>query len=214
MADVDFFFDPVCPWAWVTSRWVVEVAEQQHLAIDWRFICLRMVNAEKDYERDFAPSYVNVHGGGQRLLRVGAAARAAGGNDAVARLYTALGIELHNKGRSAAELVEGSLALLPDALQNAGLAASLADAADDHTLDVVLGAETELALSRTGKGVGTPIITFAPGTDREVSFFGPVINRIPRGDEAMRLWEAVEVIARTPGVSELKRTIRGRPDFS
>ena len=214
MADIDFFFDPVCPWAWVTSRWAVEVAKQRDLAIDWRFICLRIVNAEKDYSRDFAPAYANVHGGGQKMLRIAAAARAEGGNDAVARLYTALGTELHIKGRSASELREGNLSLLPDALAAAALAPTLAEAADDQKLDVVLAAETELALSRTGKDVGTPIITFAPHTDREASFFGPVINRIPRGEEAVRLWDAIETIARIPGVSELKRTLRGRPDFS
>jgi len=214
MADVEFFFDPVCPWAWITSRWAVEVADQRGLHIDWKFICLRMVNADKDYERDFAPGYVNAHGGGQKMLRVAAAVRATAGNEAVGRYYGAIGTELHDRGRSASELREGNLSAIGDALTGAGLPAELAEAAEDPAHDAVLAAETDLALSRTGKDVGTPILTFHPGTEAEASFFGPVINRVPRGEEAVRVWEAVETLARTPGLSELKRTLRGRPDFT
>jgi 2-hydroxychromene-2-carboxylate isomerase len=214
MADVEFFFDPVCPWAWVTSRWAVEVAEQRNLTIDWRFICLRIVNEAKSYATDFPEAYTHVHGGGQKMLRVAAAAREIGGNDAVGRLYTELGTRLHNDGRSRSELREGNLAVLPEAIAAAGLDASLLAAADDDTHDKVLRTETELGLSRTGTDVGTPIITFSPDTEGEASFFGPVINRIPRGDDAVRLWEAVETLARTPGMYELKRTQRERPEFS
>ena len=214
MPDVEFFFDPVCPWAWLTSRWAVEVATQRNLTIDWRFICLRIVNEAKDYATDFPEAYTHVHGGGQKMLRVAAAAREAGGNDAVARLYTELGTRLHNDGRSRSELREGNLSVLPEAIAAAGLDPSLAKAADDESHDKVLRAETELALSRTGADVGTPIITFSPDTDREASFFGPVINRVPRGDDAVRLWEAVETLTRFPGLYELKRTQRERPDFS
>src|ERR1700730_11866263 len=142
MADVEFFFDPVCPWAWVTSRWAVEVAGQRQLTIDWRFICLRIVNEAKNYGTDFPEAYTHVHGGGQKMLRVAAAAREVGGNDAVARLYTELGTGLENDGRSRSELREGNIAVLPEAIAAAGLDASLLAAADDDADDEGLPDET------------------------------------------------------------------------
>jgi 2-hydroxychromene-2-carboxylate isomerase len=213
MADVEFFFDPICPWAWITSRFTIEVAEQRGMTVDWRFICLRIVNAEKDYGKDFPEGYVNAHGGGMRMLRVAAAAREHGGNEAVAALYTAFGEQLHT-GRRGREIREGDYSVIGEAIELAGLPPALLAAADDEAYDAVLREETDVALARTGKDVGTPIITYAPGTAREASFFGPVINRIPRGDEALAIWDAVETLARSPGFAELKRTNRERPDFS
>ena len=146
------------------------------------------------------------------MLRVAAAARDDGGNDAVAGLYTALGEQLHTGGRSK-EIREGDYSVIGEAVELAGLPAAVGAAADDEGYDAVLREETDVALARTGKDVGTPIITFAPGTDREASFFGPVIARIPRGEEALRIWDAVEMLARTPGFAELKRSSRDRPSF-
>jgi predicted DsbA family dithiol-disulfide isomerase len=96
MADVEFFFDPVCPWAWITSRFAVEVADQRSLDVRWRLICLRIVNEERDYEREFPPGYVNAHTGGMRALRVAAAIRQELGNEAVGRFYTELGTRWHD----------------------------------------------------------------------------------------------------------------------
>ena len=84
MADIEFFFDPICPWAWITSRFTVEVAQQRDLSVAWKFICLRMVNEKKDYEKDFPQGYVNSHGAGRRMLRIAAAGRERGGNALVA----------------------------------------------------------------------------------------------------------------------------------
>ncbi len=212
MADVDFFFDPICPWAWITSRFTVEVARQRDLAVDWKFICLSMVNEERNYEREFPPGYVNAHQAGRQMLRIAAAARQDGGNDAVAALYTAFGEQLHTGGRSA-EIREGDTSVLAESVEIAGLPPALTAAGADEALDAVVREETDLALSRTGKDVGTPIITFAPDTDAEESFFGPVVARIPRGEEALRIWDAVELLARTPGFAELKRSARDRPTF-
>ena len=213
MADVEFFFDPICPWAWITSRLTVEVATQRDMAVDWRFICLRMVNEDKEYEREFPPGYVNAHTAGQRMLRIAAAARRDIGNDAVAALYTAFGEQLHTAGRSE-EIRDGDDSVIGEAVELAGLPAALIAAADDEELDAIVREETDLALGRTGKDVGTPIITFAPGTAEETSLFGPVIARIPRADEALRIWDAVELLARTPGFAELKRSARDRPTYS
>jgi hypothetical protein len=212
MADLEFFFDPICPWAWITSRWVVEVAEQRDLAVDWKFIALRLVNEAKDYEKDFAPGYVNSHGGGRAMLRVAAAAREAAGNEAVGRFYTELGLRLHD-GKRAKEVRDGDFRVIADAVEAAELDAALVEAGSDDSRDAVLREETELALSRTGPDVGTPIITFAPGTEREASFFGPVLASIPRGSEALAIFDAVSFLATTPGMYELKRTNRPRPTF-
>ena len=213
MADIEFFFDPICPWAWITSRLTVEVASQRDMAVDWRFICLRMVNEDKEYEREFPPGYVNAHTAGQRMLRIAAAVRQDIGNDAVAALYTAFGEQLHTAGRSE-EIRDGDDSVIGEAVELAGLPAAFMAAADDEDLDAVVREETDLALGRTGKDVGTPIITFAPGTADETSLFGPVVARIPRGDEALRMWDAVELLARTPGFAELKRSARDRPTYS
>ncbi len=211
-ADVEFFWDPVCPWAWLTSRWVAEVARQRDLDVDWRFISLRLVNAEKDYERDFPAGYTAVHGSGQKLLRVAAAAREASGRQVVGDLYTTFGGDIHVRGRRS-EIVDHYDAGFPDYLRSVGLSDDLVAAANDERLDAVLQADTDDALSRTGKDVGTPIISFTHDGVTS-SFFGPVISRVPRGDEALRLWDAVWAVATFPGLSELKRSIRERPQLA
>ncbi|MFM2046600.1 MAG: hypothetical protein RL383_677 [Actinomycetota bacterium] len=212
MADLDFFLDPVCPWAWITSRWVVEVQSQRNYAVDWRFISLKFLNEGKlDYSK-LPAGYADVHMAGTRGLRVAARARAEQGNDAVGRVYTALGASLHNRGEREAFVADaqGHVASL---LNAAGLPDTWAESVDDESFDDLIRAETELALERTGKDVGTPILTFRPGAAGEASFFGPVIARIPRGDDATRLWDAVETMATTSGMAELKRSLRERPVF-
>jgi len=210
VADAEFFFDPVCPWAWLTSRWVTEVAEQRHYEIEWRSICLRMVNEQRDYEREFPQGYTRGHTIGQELLRVAAALGEAEGPAAVGRYYTAIGTALHRDRRRDELQPEGSVPGFLASL-DLDLPAGMADAAHDDRWDDLLRASTDEALARTGKDVGTPIITFAPPDGP--SFFGPVISRIPRGREAVELWDAVERVARFPGFAELKRSIRERPVF-
>jgi hypothetical protein len=214
--DLEFFFDPICPFAWITSRWVHEVAAQQDYSVRWRFIALSVVNEGKDYGSEFPPAYPTLHGLGRKLLRVAAAAREEHGEDPIGALYTAYGTRLHDGGLSAA-IWQGEAPppeLAAEGLEEAGLPTSLAAAADDEAWDSVLRDEADTALGRTGKDVGTPILTFEPGTERENSLFGPVISRIPRGDEAVRLWDAVRTMAATPGFAELKRSLRDPLDFS
>ena len=211
-ADVEFFWDPVCPWAWITSRWVNEVAEQLHLSVDWRFISLRLLNRAKDYEKDFAPGYVASHGTGLKLLRVAAAIRERDGREKMGELYTRFGTDLHVSGRRD-ELIDHYDAGFPDYLRSVGIAEPDIAAANDDHWDAVLLSETDEALSRTGKEVGTPIITFH-GERGTQSFFGPVISRIPRGEEAVRLWNAIWEVATFPGFAELKRSLRERPQTS
>ena len=210
--DVEFFWDPVCPWAWLTSRWVVEVAGQRDLRVDWRFISLRLLNADKDYERDFAPGYVAGHTSGLKLLRVAAAVRAGEGRDAMGDLYTRFGGDIHVRRRRK-ELTDHWQAGFPNYLRSVGLDERYVAAANDPTWDQVLQAETDEALSRTGPDVGTPIITFhRDGASH--SFFGPVINAVPRGGEALRLWDALWEVATFPGMAEIKRSLRGEPQLA
>jgi hypothetical protein len=129
------------------------------------------------------------------------------GNAGVASLYAALGAALHPQQRRP-EAVEQPLEFMAEMLRTAELPESLASHITDESHDTYISAETELAFSRTGRDVGTPIITFHPGQSNEGSFFGPVISSIPRGAEATRLWDAIEVIATTTGVAELKRSNR------
>ena len=205
MADVDFFFDPVCPWAWITSRWVTEVAEQRDLEVDWRFISLRMLNDDAFYARA-RPGYEEGHFLGQRLLRVAAAIREEAGPAPLGEYYTAVGRGIHIEG--ARDELRDS-ATVAGVLERLGLAGELAKAGDDEAWDEPVRADTELALSRVGNDVGTPIITF--GSPDGPSFFGPVISRVPRGQEALDLWDAVEAVAKVPGFAELKRSLRERP---
>src|SRR4051794_21747542 len=187
--DVEFFWDPVCPWAWLTSRWVAEVAAQRDLRVDWRFICLRLLNAAKDYERDFPAGYIAGHGSGQKLLRVAAAMRDAEGRDPIGDLYTQFGGDIHVRGRRE-DIVGAYEAGFPDYLRSVGVADAYVGAANDERWDAVLQAETDDALSRTGNDVGTPIISFRR-EGKMHSFFGPVISNVPRGPDALRLWDAV-----------------------
>ena len=208
--DLEFFFDPICPFAWITSRWVEEVATLKHYDVRWRFISLAVINDGKDYGAEFPPGYPALHGLGRDLLRVCAAARAAHGEAAVGALYTAMGERLHPGGASAAiwrgdPVPDG---LVAEVVVAAGLPVALADAAADEAWDAVLRDESTTALRRTGRDVGTPILTFDPDTDRESSFFGPVISNVPRGDAAVQLWDAVRTLAATKGFAELKRSLR------
>jgi hypothetical protein len=225
MPDIEFFFDPMCPFAWITSRWVEEVRSQRDVDVEWRFISLAILNQANMEQLDadlaagrtpaFPPQYRELVGHGSRLLRVAAAVREQGGNDAVARFYTAAGELLHPGGRSGVLWEGGDPGdLVGDTLASAGLSADLAAAADDPDRDSIVAEETELALSRTGRDVGTPIITWDPQRAEESSLFGPVISRIPRGDEALRLWDAMETVANTPGIAEFKRSQRAALDFS
>ncbi len=217
---VEFYLDPICPFAWITSRWVVEVARQRPLRIEWRFIALRLLNDGRNYETDFPAGYTELHTKGLRMLRVCAAAREHAGNDAVGQLYTALGESIWNRSRGeqiAGNPLPGSMDLvatddhLHAALRSSGLPRELASAADREDHDALLLGETEQALSRAGRDVGTPIIAVDPPDGP--AFFGPVISRLPGADEAVELWDTVMKLARWPGFAELKRSLREMPDL-
>ena len=208
MADLEFFFDPVCPWAWVTSRWVTEVQGLRQYEVTWRFISLRVLNEHRiGDDPDYDESWQQSHFAGVYAHRVCDEVRLRFGNDSVAALYTATGTAFH-LGKRRPEINADPVVFMGEMLAVAGLPTDLAGHALDESHDAYVRADTELVLSRTGRGVGTPILTYRPGQPNEASLFGPVIPRTPRGDEALTLWDAVETIA-SSGVAEIKRSLRG-----
>jgi 2-hydroxychromene-2-carboxylate isomerase len=211
--DIEFFWDPVCPFAWITSRWVVKVAAQSKYSVDWRFISLRLLNKHKDYVSEFPPEYEAGHNAGLRMLRVAAAVRADLGREPLGALVTAYGESYWDQPKGSGMRARLSTTdHVREVLAAAGLPSSYASALDDTSWDRSLDDETELALSRTGRDVGTPIITFQPPDG--LSFFGPVISRVPDDADAVPLWNAVTMLAAFPGFAEMKRSLREVPQLN
>lgn len=212
--DVEFYFDPVCPFCWVTSRWVCNVARQRALAVDWRPLSLRILNEPIGYANRPAP-YPDAHQRGLEMLRVVAAARETYESAAIGELYTAMGEAVWNRPAPEEATFEAVLADnarprdLGGILSRVGMDTELAEAAEDNDRDPALRAETQQAVDRAGGGVGTPILSFSPPNGP--AFFGPVIDTPPEGDDALQLWDAVTTLAQWPAFAELKRSARSFP---
>ena len=209
--DVEFFFDPGCPFAWQTSQWIRRVEELKGIAVGWRFISLKFINEGKD---EYMPGAHAAQEQGLRYHRICAAAREEFGNDAVAQLYRAWGEAYWNTegsgefpDRIAAGFEHADPAKL---LASVGLPASLLDAADDERWDDLIRAETDEAFRRTGDDVGTPIISYLPSGH---SLFGPVISEVPDDETAVAFYDALRVFADFEEFSELKRTHRAPLDL-
>ncbi|SFK41425.1 hypothetical protein [Geodermatophilus ruber] len=210
-ADLRFWFDPVCPFAWMTSKWVRQVTRQRPYRVEWRLISLRLLNRHVDYDAQFPPEYEAGHTAGLRLLRVAARARAEHGPDVLDRLYAAMGARIFEAEQVRGEEQRGRKEFVEPILAEAGLPTSLADALDNESWDTEIQAETDEALRLTGKDVGTPILQFGPPAGP--AFFGPVISRLPGDAEAGELWDHVVALARFPGFAELKRSLREQPQL-
>ena len=196
---LDFWFDPLCPFAWVTSRWVLEVEKVRDVRTTWNVMSLAVLNEGRDMPEQYLEMMKKAWG----PVRVCIAAREH--TDDLLPLYTALGNRLHRV--DPADKVElGDPALISGALEEAGLPASLAAAAEDASLDEQLKAEHHRGMDAVGEDVGTPVI-HVDG----VAFFGPVITRIPRGEEAGKLWDGARLLAGYPYFFELKRTRTEHP---
>lgn len=215
MADIHFYFDPVCPFAWMTSKWLRRVQARRDYTVDWRFISLRLVNAHVDYDAHFPPEYEAGHTAGLRLLRVAARARVEHGREAVAAFYAACGAHIFDREQpgddAEVRVRRGTREFVEPILADAGLPLVLADALDDDGWDAEIQAETDEALALTGKDVGTPILHFEPPDG--LAFFGPVISRLPDDDASVELWDHVIALSRFPGFAELKRSLRERPQL-
>ena len=196
-AQVDFWFDPICPWAWITSRWILEVQKVRPVTVTWHVMSLSVLNEGKD---DLPERYRELLQTGWGPVRVLIAAEQAHGPEVLGPLYTALGNRFHHdKAPRDRETITAALA-------EAGLPASLADAMDSTEYDEALHTCTRRAL--TGSGQGTPVIMV-----NGMSVFGPVVSPIPRGEAAARLWDGVLLIAGTDGFFELKRSRTRDPIF-
>ena len=211
--DLEFFFDPGCPFAWLTSRWATRVAELRDLRIGWRFISLQMINESRE---DLPEGYKTQQTKGTEFLRVCAAARAAVGNDAVGALYTGWGESLWYEGRGDRPFADVRREILASIdieklLVDAGAEPGLADTSHSDEFDALIRAESDLAFARAGDDLGTPIITYGPPDGP--SYFGPVISVMPVDDEALELYDAIRTMSRFGWYSELKRTHRAPLDL-
>lgn len=201
---VDMWFDPMCPWAWITSRWLLEAEQVRGLDVRFHVMSLSVLNAGRDLPEEYARMLAT----GWGPVRVCIAAEQAHGNKVLRDLYTALGTRIH-LGRQ-----ERGQQLYVDALTDVGLDPALAAAADVTDYDEALTASHNAGMKPVGTDVGTPVI-HAPGPvpGERVAFFGPVVTPAPKGEAAGRLWDGVLLVAGTPGFYELKRSRDEGPSF-
>ncbi|MFD7661369.1 DsbA family protein [Streptomyces sp. NPDC059788] len=204
----DFWFDPSCPWAWLTSRWMLEVEKVRPVEVRWHVMSLGVLNENKLDELPEEYREKNRPGGpAWAPVRVCIAAEQQYGPDALARLYTALGIRFHNQG------LPRTKETITAALEEAGLPAALVDAADTDEYDKQLRASHKAGIDLVGQDVGTPVIA-VPGPDgAPIAFFGPVVTPAPKGEQAAQLWDGTLMVAAIPGFYEIKRTRTQGPLF-
>ncbi|MGW3031445.1 mycothiol-dependent nitroreductase Rv2466c family protein [Streptomyces sp. NPDC001178] len=201
---VDFWFDPVCPWAWMTSRWLLEVAGHRALDIRWHVMSLAVLNEGRE---DLPERYRRLLTEGWGPVRVVIGAQQKYGEEVTGRLYTALGERIHRQG------LGPSREAIVGALEEAGLAPELSEYADQDTYDRELRASHQEGIDRVGQEVGTPVIAL-PGPDgTSTAFFGPVVTPAPRGKAALDLWDGLVLLAAAPGFYELKRSRTKGPVF-
>jgi len=198
--NVEFWFDPICPFCWMTSRWINRVAPERDLAIEWRPISLLFKNG-MDADHPFHAKASRT----RNLLRVVESVRAAGHADRIGELYTAFGTCIHLRGETEFDVAE--------VLTEVGLDPVHAGALDDESFDDTIRAAMADGLSLTGNDVGTPIIAIE-GRAGRAGVFGPVITKLPALDDALRLWDGFVALVETDGFFELKRTRTAGPDMS
>jgi protein-disulfide isomerase-like protein with CxxC motif len=194
----DFWFDPICPWAWMASRWMLEVEQVRGVQVRWHVMSLSYLNEGRDLPEDYRAVMDQSWG----PVRVVVAAATAHGEDVILPLYTALGTRFHHDDRPK------DRATIEEALAEVGLPTELADAMDSEAHDEALRKSHHAGMDQVGFEVGTPVISV-----EGVAFFGPVVSPTPRGEAAGLLWDGVRLVAGTDGFFELKRSRTRDPIF-
>lgn len=200
---VEFWFDPRCPWAWITSRWVLEVSVPRDLDVTWSVMSLAVLNEGKDIPAEYAERLATAW----KPVRVCIAAEVEFGKSVLGPLYTAMGTRIHVQGSKDYDTI------IAESLAEVGLPEALAAAADSENFDAQLRASHARGISLVGEDVGTPIIAIPGASGEPVAFFGPVITPMPVGEEALRLWDGALLVASVPGFFEIKRSRTQDPSF-
>ncbi|MFD6159432.1 DsbA family protein [Nocardia sp. NPDC060256] len=202
---VDFWFDPRCPWAWVTARWMKEVEKVRPVEIRWRVMSLAVLNENRLDE--LPEQFRRWDTVGRYPVRICVAAEQKYGSKVLGPLYTALGTRIHNLGQKQTRETFAA------ALADAGLSEDLADAAYSTDYDTLIRTSHHEGITLVGQEIGTPIIAVPGPDDTRVAFFGPVVTPAPKGEAAARLWDGILLLAGTPGFFELKRSRDTEPSF-